>query len=393
MNPPNQTEGRALTDKPNPISSNPIRWGTTPWTLGFTPDKAPLPSHVDIAVVGAGFSGLSAAANVKRFDSTKSVAVFETEAIGARSSGHTGGLALAETAAGDLPGLGDVLGGLSSILRNLEIFCDLELPGVYELDRTTANPDSPVHWHDTGDLRVGKEVPGGTLDPGKMVSGLAEAAAKSGILIFEHSRVERVEFGDPLSLHVSGKIVRADRVLFATNSESLELTKLDCRAQSKLTMALATAPLSDEKLAAIGIANGKPCYTTDLPYLWGRLLHKNRLIFGSGLVDVSSWRDLTAIDVSSGKAAELLDKLVSRVRRLHPALSDVQITHRWGGPILITEDWRPVFELHPKSKNAVVLGGYSGHGVALSVYLGAWAAEFLLGPRLLPNWRRDPGHE
>ena len=70
------------------------------------------------------------------------------------------------------------------------------------------------------------------------------------------------------------------------------------------------------------------------------------------------------------------------------ALLDVQITHRWGGPILITEDWRPVFELHPKSANAVVLGGYSGHGVALSVYLGAWAAEFLLGRRALPNWKQ-----
>jgi glycine/D-amino acid oxidase-like deaminating enzyme len=82
-----------------------------------------------------------------------------------------------------------------------------------------------------------------------------------------------------------------------------------------------------------------------------------------------------------------LDKLENRVRRLHPALLDVQITHRWGGPILITEDWRPVFELHPKSANAVVLGGYSGHGVALSVYLGSWAAEFFLGRRDLPNWR------
>jgi glycine/D-amino acid oxidase-like deaminating enzyme len=361
--------------------------------VDFVPARAPLPSHVDIAVVGAGFSGLSAAANVKRFDPTKSVAVFEAEAIGARSSGHTGGLALAETAAGDLPGLGDVLGGVSSILRELKISCDLDLPGVYELDRATRNPASPVHWNDTGELRVGKEVPGGTVDPGKMVSGLAEAAAKAGVLIFEHSRVERVEFADPLTLHIAENIVRADNVLFATNSESLDLTNLDGRGQSKLTMALATAPIFDEKLAAIGMSSGKPCYTTDMPYLWGRPLHKNRLIFGSGLVDVSNWRDLAAIDVRSGKALELLDKLTNRVRRLHPALSDVQITHRWGGPILIPEEWRPVFELHPKSKNAVVLGGYSGHGVALSVYLGSWAAEFLLGRRPLPNWRRDPGHE
>jgi glycine/D-amino acid oxidase-like deaminating enzyme len=369
-------------------NSNPIHWGQTPWTIDFVPEHAPLPSHVDVAVVGGGFTGLSTAANLKCFAPAKSVALFEAEAIGARSSGHTGGLALAETAAGDMPGLGDVLGGISSILRDLEISCDLELPGVYELDRTTKNAESAIRWTDTGELRIANKVPGGSVDPGKMLSGLAKAAAARGALIFEHSRLDSAEFSDPLTLHIGGTTVRADRVIFATNSESLELTDLASRAQPKLTMALATGPLSSEKLAAIGMGDGKPCYTNDLPYLWVRLLDGNRIIFGSGLVEVSDWRELTAIDVRSGKALELLDKLENRVRRLHPALLDVEVTHRWGGPILITEDWRPIFELHPKSENAVVLGGYSGHGVALSVYLGSWAAEFVVGRRALPAWRR-----
>jgi glycine/D-amino acid oxidase-like deaminating enzyme len=373
-----------LTERPNSI-----RWGQTPWHVDFTPRPAPLSIHVDIAIVGGGFSGLSAAANAKRFDATKRVAVFEAEAIGARSSGHTGGLALAETAAGDLPGLGNVLRGVSSIFSELQVSADLDLPGVYELDRTTKNSDSPIRWNDTGELRVGKEVPGGTLDPGKLVSGLARAAANRDVLIFEHSRVDRIEFTQPLTLHVGNRTVHAGRVLFATNSESLELTQLGVRAEPKLTMALATGPLSSETLDAIGMANGKPCYTTDLPYLWGRPVHRNQLIFGSGLVEVSNWRELAEIDVRSGKALELLDKLENRVRHLHPALLDVQITHRWGGPILITEDWMPVFELHPKSANVVVLGGYSGHGVALSLYLGSWAAEVLLGRRALPSWKQS----
>jgi glycine/D-amino acid oxidase-like deaminating enzyme len=74
------------------------------------------------------------------------------------------------------------------------------------------------------------------------------------------------------------------------------------------------------------------------------------------------------------------------VRGLHPLLKNVKITHRWGGPILITEDWRPVFRRHPKSKQAIVLGGFSGHGVALSVYLGRWAAQVLLKQKRLPRW-------
>ena len=116
-------------------NSNLTRWGEAPWAVDFVPETAQLPSHVDIAVVGAGFSGLSAAASATRFGPTKNIAVFEAGVIGARSSGHTGGLALAETAAGDLPGLGDVLSGTSAILRDLAVSCDLELPGVYELDQ------------------------------------------------------------------------------------------------------------------------------------------------------------------------------------------------------------------------------------------------------------------
>jgi len=46
-----------------------------------------------------------------------------------------------------------------------------------------------------------------------------------------------------------------------------------------------------------------------------------------------------------------------------------------------------VFEQHPDCRNAIVLGAFSGHGVAQSVYLGAWAAEALCGKRGLPNWR------
>jgi len=65
---------------------------------------------------------------------------------------------------------------------------------------------------------------------------------------------------------------------------------------------------------------------------------------------------------------------------LHPALTSVRVTHRWGGPILFTEAMRPIFRTHPRDKQVLILAGYNGHGVALSVYLGKWAAEALLGP-------------
>jgi glycine/D-amino acid oxidase-like deaminating enzyme len=141
-----------------------------------------------------------------------------------------------------------------------------------------------------------------------------------------------------------------------------------------------------EQIQAIGLAQGHPFYTVDLPYLWGRVVYGNRVIFGSGLVHLEDWRELLAIDVTRGEAAELLSSLETRVKNLHPALQHVRLSLRWGGPILIADRWEPVFSRHPANANVLVLGAYSGHGVALSVYLGAWAAEVMLGRRTLPQW-------
>jgi glycine/D-amino acid oxidase-like deaminating enzyme len=363
-------------------------WGNRPWTVNFCSKSQPLPGPetVDFAVVGGGFTGLAAAAWLKRVVPERSVALLEAETFGSGASGYTGGMALSESAAGNLPGLGDVLSGYKKILDELRVEGDLHLPGVYELARTTPLKNSPIHWSDSGDLRAVNEVAGGSIDPGEIVAGLAAAAERSGVLLFEHANVERCDFQSPLQLHTPLGIFRARQVLFATNAYSLELTGWTKRTESCFTIAVATESLADSTLEAIGLANGKPFYTVDLPYLWGRLLRK-QVIFGSGLVHFSDWREMHTLNVETGPASEAFARLEHRIRNLHPKLGDVTFTHRWGGPIAISEGWIPIFERHPESANAIVLGGYSGHGVAQSVYLGAWAAEALLGKRELPKWK------
>jgi len=365
------------------------RWGLPPWTIEFDRDHVELPAEVDFAVVGAGFTGLSAAAWLGHMVPDKRVAVFEASRIGAGSSGHTGGMALGETAAGALPGLGDVLGGFSAILRDLQVNCDLMLPGAFEIGRQGILEDSPIAWNDSGKLGVTREVPGGTVDPGKLLSGLAQAAARGGALICENAPVERLTMQGSALLNIQGQQVRAGRVLLATNAESLELTGLADQAQPKFTLAVATEPLSSEQISSLGLAPGKPFYTVDLPYLWGRVFHQRRVIFGSGLVHLEDWRELLTLNVAEGKAAELLADLESRVRELHPTLRSVRLSNRWGGPILIANQWQPAFRQHAQHRDAIVLGAYSGHGVALSVYLGAWAAEAMLEKRDLPRWEAN----
>ena len=361
-------------------------WGDRPWSIDFRATKRELPRSVDFAVVGGGFTGLSAAAWLKHLAPQKSVALFEAESFGAGSSGHTGGVALAESATGDLPGLGDVLAGYQNILKTLDVRADLSLPGVYELGRTAPLPNSPIRWDDSGQLCATKAVPGGTIDPGKAVGGLARAAERLGVLLFEHAAVDDAVLHQQIELRTNLGAVTARQALFATNAFSLELTHLQERAQSAFTLAVATEPLSPSVLSEIGLAERKPFYTVDLPYLWGRPLGES-VIFGSGLVFPGDWRKLADIDVTQGQPDDLLALLQKRIRGFHPALRNVNFTHRWGGPICIAEEWKPVFEYHSQSRNAIVLGAYSGHGVAQSVYLGVWAAEALLGSRELPSWK------
>src|ERR1700730_19186729 len=110
-------------------------WANPPWTIDFKATARALPSEVDFAIVGGGFSGVSAAARLRQAQPDKTTAVFEGDCVGAGSSGHTGGMTLAESAAGDLPGLGDVLEGFAQVQRELEIDSDFNLPGVWELGR------------------------------------------------------------------------------------------------------------------------------------------------------------------------------------------------------------------------------------------------------------------
>ena len=277
----------------------------------------------------------------------------------------------------------------------LSVGCDLALPGAWEIARRGSSGDSPIRWNDAGALRVVREVPGGTLDPGKLVSELARAAHQRGAVIVENRRVLGVQWKARPVLSVahgegawpSGEIV-AGKILFATNGLSLELSGMAAGMNPKLTLATRTAPLSGEQLKALGLAEGKPFYTVDFPYLWGRTCADNSIVWGAGLLDPPPSGNLEEVRIDAREPAELFARFEKRVRGLHPAAAALRFTHHWGGPILFRDGWdgEPVFDWHPQNRDALVIGAFAGHGVALSNYLGAWAAEVLLGRRTLPEW-------
>ena len=373
-------------------------WGTPPWHVDFAPPKQPLPETAEFAVIGAGFTGLAAAAWLRRLAPEKTVVVLETSRIGAGASGRTGGIVLSETAAGDLPGLGDVLANFQEVLRELEVDCDLSLPGAWEVARSEQaeksqnghrwEGTSPISWQDSGRLRVISEVPGGTLDPGKQLCGLGRAAVRLGAMVVEHAEVRQISWRESPELQLAEGRLRVTKVLLATNALSTDLTGLRPTIHPKLTLAARTAPLTEKQIESIGLAARKPFYTVDFPYLWGRLCTDRSVIWGAGLVDPPESGDLTQVDVTQGQPARMFEALGARIRALHPVLVKANFTHLWGGPIAFRPNFEPIFSRHPASHSGIVLGVFAGHGVALSVHLGVWAAEALLERRELPEWGR-----
>jgi gamma-glutamylputrescine oxidase len=366
-------------------------WGEPVWSfpVPVTPQPLPDEGRLDVAVVGAGFTGLATAYYVLQRSPALRVAVFEARQVGAGASGRTGGLVLEDTAVGPLRGVEDCVATLHELVSTQQIPCHLQVDGCWEIGRHGGLPSSPIRWADHGTLQVVNVIPGGAFDPRRFLAGLATVIQRAGGHIFEHAPVAGL---DPASrgsvrLEVGGKAVYADRVVFATNAFCLSMLGLGSRAQGVHTIALATEPLSDAVLEAIGWGTRTPFYTLDLPYLWGRVTADGRAVIGAGLVGHGNVENAR---VDSAEAKHLFDGLERRIGRLHPALHRVRITHRWMGPLCMTNDSKPLIATIDDGGRVLVATGYRGHGVALSVRVAKLLAAVLAGESDLPSWSDRP---
>jgi gamma-glutamylputrescine oxidase len=415
-----------------------FRWGEPPWTLPAAVPPAEIPAACEIAVIGGGLAGLSASLHAT-LRGASSVVLLEAGRIGAGASGRTGGIALEGTAAGPLPGVNDCLSYLQRVTATHGIDCDLQLPGCWELRHEDASlasvrgepttiprPATPpasggsvaeatgsaprnvemrvcsgaardpsagrFAWQD-GDrwLRPVQRVAGGTIDPGALLAGLAQAAARAGVRLCENAAVQHIAFGDVLQLAVGERLVRARHAVIALNAYTEALLPLPepSPLRSALTLAVCTAPVGDSVLSAIGLDPPLPFYTQDLPYLWGRTLPDTRVIFGAGLVHGSP-RELAELDVGGPALRPLFERLESRIRHLHPRLQTATVAQRWVGPIAFTATRTPILSRLPEHPNVIVIAGCAGHGIALSVRLGALAAAAVCANEPLPAWGALP---
>lgn len=359
-------------------------WGTPPWDVGTAQPRAALPRSCDVAVVGAGLTGLSAAYHLARGGAD--VVVLEAERVGAGASGRTGAIVLEGTAAGALDGAADCLGTLARVVAEADIACDLALPGCWELDHLPpAGAGTPL-WRD-GDsvLCVGRTEPGGTVDAGALVRGLVRASREAGARVLEGAPVAPLDASRRLRVGGAHTMLAPRHVVVATEALTRDLVPLPDGVAAALTLAVATEPLEDAVLAAIGLGERHPFYTADLPYLWGRVLADGRLVVGSGLVFPGDG-DVRSVTLGQAAAQAAFERLETRLRGLHPALEGVGISTRWGGPVGFRSARTPLCGWHPDLPGVLVTGAYAGHGVALAVRLGECVAEAILDGRPLPPW-------
>jgi len=364
-------------------------WGTPPWRVEFAAPPGPPPSRCDIAVVGGGFTGLSAAYHLGRRGAR--VALLEAATLGAGASGRTGGIVLEGTAAGTLERVEHCLDALAALVEDAGIDCDLHLPGCTELVHRPEPGTLRPFWRD-GDawLCVADLVPGGTIDPGALVSGLARAASAAGASLCEHAPVVALDAMSPARLHLGDAVVTADHVVVALNAYTSALLALPVRLEAALTLAVSTPPLGAADITALGLAHGRPFYTLDLPYLWGRTVRDGSLVLGAGLV-LADDGPVTAVALDDEEGRASLARLTARLPGFHPALAGVPLRACWGGPIAFSPGRIPVLSRLPGAANVIVTGGCAGHGIALGIRIGQLVAEAMVDGTPLPAWGALPG--
>ena len=206
---------------------------------------------------------------------------------------------------------------------------------------------------------------GGHLHPLRFVLGMAEAAVRAGARIFEGSRVERIRWGSPARVSTAHGVVEAGYVVLAGNAY---LGRLEPRIESRImpiaNHVLATEPLGERRARSL-IRSGACVHSTKFVVDYYRCTADHRLLFGGG----ETWSDRPLDDPRAFVRRYML--------RVFPQLADVRIDHAWSGRLAITRSRLPhVGRLPP---NGFFAQGFSGHGVALTQIAGKLVAEAVAG--------------
>ncbi|MFM0220219.1 MULTISPECIES: NAD(P)/FAD-dependent oxidoreductase [Paraburkholderia] len=385
--------------------------------------EGPVDGLADVVVIGAGFTGLSAALALGKRGA--SVTVVDAGRVGGGASGRNGGqvntgvaqdfVALAaqlgiERASACYRAFADAVDTVERLIREEQIDCDYLASGKLKL---ASKPHHLAHLEKTADLirrtvdtdielidgdRIRSEVQsdsfhggllqrhGGQMHMGKFTVGLAEAAVRRGAKLYENAAVTSiVKDGGAYRVVTTRGEVRAKQVLIATGpSRHGPFGWYRRRLAPVGSFIVVTEPLPPELLAKV-LPNRRAYTTTRLMHNYFRVTPDSRLLFGGRARFTASERP------SDAKSGRILQQGLAA---MFPMLSSARIDYCWGGLVDISADRLP----HAGQHDGIYFSmGYSGHGTQMSTHMGQVMADVMDGredrnPWGESEWAAIPGH-
>jgi len=372
-------------------------------------DRPSYPRHqsveaVDVAVVGGGLTGVSAALTLA--EAGFSVAVFEAGRIGAGGSGRNGGH-LCQGWSSDFSKISRQLSSedadiawqtgmqavelVTSRISQYGIDCGLrfgylhaalhdrqmrdldseqaewEARGYTHFSRLEGRTDMAAHIDSTAYVGALYDTGCGHIQPLRYLHGLARAAASAGAVICENSPVMAIRRGKTKTLVLEdGSEVSAGTVLLCGNAylADVALPEMKARLAPVTSSVLATRPLSDN-LARQLLPTGAAVADCNAALNYYRIDADNRMIFGGR----ASYSNVEFGNVEAD--------LRRRMAAVFPVLADAEAEQVWSGRIGITVNRIPHFGR--TDDGIYFVQGFSGHGVALSGQAGKIMAEAVIG--------------
>jgi glycine/D-amino acid oxidase-like deaminating enzyme len=386
--------------------------GTSPDPLTARPPLAS-DEQVDVAIVGAGYTGLWTAYYLKSQQPGLRVAIVEAEIAGFGASGRNGGWCL-----GTLAGMSGFLEGDASrraagVRLQRAIF-----DTVAEVGRVCERESIDCHWahggnvtfamapaqlhHVRSDLQFWRDLGFGEDDvrwldaaecrqrvgsphnlggfflehcaavhPMRLARGLAKVVEQLGVPIYERSAARALE---PGAVVTDGGRLRADTIVRATEGYSNSLPGYERVLLPLHSMMIATEPLPESVWKEIGLEDRETFADPRRMVTYGQRTRDDRIAFGargryfygSGIRNSFDAADPTFVAVK-----DVLDSMF-------PVLREHRVTHRWGGPLGVPRDWRPCVGIDRERKLGWA-GGYVGEGVAASNLAARTLADLVLG--------------
>ncbi|WP_106478440.1 NAD(P)/FAD-dependent oxidoreductase [Phytohalomonas tamaricis] len=356
----------------------------------------------DVCIVGGGVSGCSAALHLA--EQGYRVALLESYEIGFGASGRSGGQIL--------PGLGTELDviehalGLQAarevwemsreavrltaeLVERHAIPCDLKWGYIHAAVKPR-HVKAYRHWQDAMAQRYGyqglewlepdafrqrvvsdgylgglADAEGGHLHPLNYTLGLAQAAQRRGVEIFEHSQVTDIERARPARITTAQGQIEAEFVFVAGNAYLGGLIpELQTKIMPVANYIIATEPLSHEQVSQL-LPQDDAVSDANFVLDYYRLSGDRRLLYGG------------QVSYTGREPRGLRRRMELKMAQLFPVLDRVNIAYRWGGKVAITRNRAPHFGRI--GNNIYYVQGYSGHGMALAGLAGKLVAESIMG--------------